>query len=251
MRKILLLFLFSFGMIVTTEAQSNEVYLVNVSSLNMRSGPGAEFKVVKMLLKNEKVILIEKKDNGWWHVISNSIDGYVNSSYLKIDDEKDWEKTNSYTGGTPECSNVTPKYDYEMDNFLKINVGSNTDVIVKLMDKSTDDCIRIVYVRSGESFSIKNIPEGKYYLKIAYGKDYRKKINNSQCYVKFMKNAEYEIGKETLDFALIKKSNTRRGRDEYENWEVPSYELSLDVIVSKNRKNTFNSQKISEESFNQ
>jgi fermentation-respiration switch protein FrsA (DUF1100 family) len=54
---------------------------------------------------------------------------------------------------------------------------------------------------------MKNIPEGYYYLKIAYGKDYRKGIVNNQCQIQFTKDAVYEKGTETLDFNKVKKPN--------------------------------------------
>jgi hypothetical protein len=113
-----------------------------------------------------------------------------------------------------------------------------------------DECIRIVYVRSKDTYEIRNIPEGRYYLKIAYGKDYRQKVVDNQCYVKFMQNAQYEKGVEVLDFNKIKQPDKKIGNEIYENWNVPSFELSLDVIVTKGTKSTFKSNDISEAEFN-
>ncbi len=240
------------AMTTLASAQTNEQYLVNSQTLNMRSGPGKEYTIITTLSMGDAVTIIEKNDDGWWHVEYYGTQGYVFSSLLKIDPYSDWEKKNYQTGVTPECENVTPKYDYELDNYLRINVGSGTDVVVKLMKIGyyEDECIRIVYVRSGDTYEIKNIPEGRYYLKIAYGKDYREKIVDNICYVKFMKNAQYEKGSEILDFNKIKQPNERIGNSIYENWSVPSFELSLDVIVTKGTKSTFKSNDISEAEFN-
>jgi hypothetical protein len=218
----------------------------------MRSGPGKEYEIIGNLSMGEAVSLVQKKDNGWWEVAFDGKQGYVFSSLLKIDPYSGWEKKNYQSGVTPDCENVTPKYDFELDNYLRINVGTNTDVVVKLMKKGNyeDECVRIVYVRSGDNYEIKNIPEGRYYLKIAYGKDYRKKIMDNICFVKFMKDALYEKGSEILDFNKIKQPNKRIGDKIYENWSLPSFELSLDVIVSKGSKSTFKSNDISEEEFN-
>jgi hypothetical protein len=233
-------------------AQTGEQYLVNSQTLNMRIGPGKQYLVLTTLSQNDVVILIEKSDNGWWFVEFGESKGYVSSQLLKKDPYSGWEKKNYQSGVTPECENVTPQYDYKIDNYLRINVGSGTDVVVKLMKMgyTDDECIRIVFVRSSESYEIKNIPEGLYYLKIAYGKDYRQKIVDNQCYVKFMKNAQYEKGSETLNFKKVKKPNQRIGDNIYENWSVPSFELLLDVIVTKGTASTFKSSNISEAEFN-
>lgn len=251
MKKILSILLF---LAITTlvSAQTNEEYLVNSKTLNMRSGAGKEHEVIATLSMDDEVFIIQKYDNGWWKVDFDGTQGYVYSSLLKVDPYSDWEKKKYQSGVTPDCENISPKYDYELDNYLQINVGSGTDVVVKLMKKGyyEDECIRIVYVRSGDKYEIKNIPEGLYYLKIAYGKDYRKKIVDNICYVKFIKKAQYEKGNEILDFNKIKKPNKQIGDKTYENWSIPSYKLSLDVIVIKGTKSTFKSNDISETEFN-
>jgi hypothetical protein len=106
---------------------------------------------------------------------------------------------------------------------------------------SGDECIRMVYVRGGESHKIKNVPEGKYYLKIAYGRDFRKKKNGDQCEVKFVKNAQYEKGTDRLDFNKIITEDYI---------QYPSYQLKLDVIATKFQLNNFDAYSISEKEFN-
>lgn len=250
MKKALLTFLILLATSTLASSQTNEQYLVNSNTLNMRSGSGKEYKVVLTLSLGDTVTLIQKYSNGWWEVDFDGTQGYVYSSFLKIDDYSGWNQQNYQSGVTPECENVTPKYDYDLDNYLRIRVGTGTDVVIKLMGKGDieDDCIRIVYVRGGDIYEIKNIPEGRYYLKIAYGTDYRKKIIDNLCYVKFMQNAEYEKGSEILDFNKIKEPNQIIGNTTYESWSVPSFELSLEVIDAKGRN--FKSNEISEAEFN-
>lgn len=169
--------------------------------------------------------------------------GYVFAQLLKKDPNSGWNKKHYESGETPECENVDPQYDYKLDNYLKVNVGSHTDVVIKLMKKQYggDICIRIIFIRSNETYYLKNIPEGNYYLKIAYGSDWRHKIVDQQCYGKFMKNAQYEIGDERLDYNVIHK---------YYRDQVPSFELSLGVIITRGTKSTFKSNDISEAEFN-
>ena len=203
----------------TKQTLNNEIYIVTAQSLNMRNGAGVQYSIIITLSEGDEVMLIEKTTKDWWKIMYKNYEGYVSSQLLIKDQFNDWEKKNYQTGSTPDCENITPKYNYEIDNYLKINVGSNTDVVVKLIriDNNGDECIRIVYVRSGESYLIKNIPEGKYYLKIAYGKDYRSKIIDNQCNIKFIKNAQYEKGKDILDYYNIRKPDTNIGGKRYEN----------------------------------
>jgi hypothetical protein len=99
----------------------------------------------------------------------------------------------------------------------------------------------MVYIRSNETFYLKNVPEGRYYLKIAYGKDWRQSIVNNQCIGKFIKNVQYEKGEEVLDFNLQKT---------YNGVNVPYFELSLNVITTQYKKDSYNADNISEKEFN-
>jgi hypothetical protein len=81
-------------------------------------------------------------------MVENSAFGYNGvtffSSLLKRSEYADWEKKNYSSGSTPDCENITPEYDNELENYLQIQVGNNTDVVVKMMRKSIygDRCIR-------------------------------------------------------------------------------------------------------------
>ncbi len=253
MKKIIITILFLFVTIHLAMAQTSEVYIVSSKTLNIRTGPGKNFSIIGILSEGDSVNVINKSETEWWEINLNNEKGFVYSSMLYIDPYSDWEKTNYVSGVTPECENYTPKYDFDIDNFLSIKVGSGTDVVIKLMQKgyNEDACIRIVYIKSGDTYEIKNIPQEEYYLKIAYGKDIRKKIIDDTCYVKFMNNANYEKGTKILNFKLIKQPDKTIGNDVYENWSVPSYELFLDIIESKNSKEkAFVSKNISEAEFN-
>jgi hypothetical protein len=235
--------LFTFTII---SAQENDQYLVSSKTLNVRSGAGKEYEIIATLSQNDAVSVIEKGENGWWIVEFDGDKGYVFSQMLKINPDSGWDKKHYDSGQTPECENVNPQYDYKMDNYLKVSVGSNTDVVIKLMKKEYDKdiCVRIIFIRGNETYYLKNVPEGVYYLKIAYGKDWRQKIVDNQCYGKFMRNAQYEIGSNKLDFNIVHKADRT---------QVPYYELSLDLIVAKydkSRKSTFSANNINEAQFN-
>jgi len=240
------LFLF-FSVLMTSStylfAQSVEQYVVSSKTLNMRNGAGKDYEVISTLSQGDAVTVIDKSENGWWYVDFNGRQGYVFAQLLVKDQNIAWKKRQYESGESPECENINPQYDYKLDNYLKVNVGSHTDVVIKLMKKqySGDICIRIIFIRSTESYYLKNIPEGTYYLKIAYGSDWRQKIVDQQCYGKFMKNAQYEIGKDIIDFRVIHNNDGDR---------IPCFELSLDIIVSDRKESTFKSSDISEAEFN-
>lgn len=162
---------------------------------------------------------------------------------LKAEKEKlaieGWEETELNNGQFPSCYNFTPKKS-SIDNYLEVVVGGGTDIALKLMNVKTEKCIRYVFINSGTTYAIRNIPEGKYYLKIAYGKEWFSKIENDQCIGKFVRNPMYEKGEEVLDFNLQYNSD---------GYRIPSYTLQLDMI-STNSLNSFDSHDISESEFN-
>ena len=158
-------------------------------------------------------------------------------------DEQRWEKISISTGGKPECENINPRYSKNIENELLVYVGDNTDAIIKLIDKKTDRCIRIVYISAGDNYSIKNIPLGSYYVKIAYGKDFRKSNVDGECRVKFMKDAAYKVSDEDFTFTRVKKV-----KSDGSYWSVSSYTLWLDLVAYSG--NGFKSSSISESDFN-
>jgi hypothetical protein len=165
------------------------------------------------------------------------------------EDYSDWDPKNYETGSSPGCYNYTPKYNKTLDNKLQVNVGYNTDVVLKLINLQTNKCIRYVYVRAGDTYNMRNIPEGKYYLKIAYGKDWRQKIVAEKCIGKFISNPLYKKGSEILDFYKIYEGIEIKGGNSYKNYQIPSYSLSLDVI-STPLSDQFQTNEISENAFN-
>lgn len=150
-----------------------------------------------------------------------------------------WDEVDVSNGQMPECYNFAPKKG-SLDNYLDVSVGSGTDVAIKVMNVKNNNCVRYVFINSKSSYRIKNIPEGKYYLKIAYGKEWMSRVENNQCVGKFAINSMYEKGIDVFDF---RRQNTENG------YYIPSYKLQLDVKASE-ISNSFNSKNISESDFN-
>lgn len=124
-----------------------------------------------------------------------------------------------------------------IDNYLKIRAG-NTDVAVKLINIKSMKCIRYVFINQNTSYNISNIPEGKYYLKIAYGENWAKTSIEKDCQGRFSNNTLFKRSDEILDFNLVETIN---------GWQIPYYELELNVVVTEG--NEFNSSNINENDF--
>lgn len=165
--------------------------------------------------------------------------------------DESWEDVSYSNGDAPECFNYTPKYDRELDNQLRVTVGGGTDVVIKVMQASTDRCIRYVYVRSRSTYSIRNIPQGLYYLKIAYGKRWVEKKEAGMCIGKFASSPLYEKGEDILDFRTRSTGISYENGQRYENFEIPSFEIQLDVVTTGFSSNNLNTDGISEAEFNQ
>ena len=121
-------------------------------------------------------------------------------------------------GNISSCSGIEPKYDRNITTKLIIT-AELTDVAVKLYDYKTDRCIRYVFVNNGSTYTVKNIPEGRYYLKIAYGNDWEVKEGNPICQGRFTTHASFKKDLSVYDF---NKTHYDDGRV-----SIPYYTLKL------------------------
>lgn len=164
---------------------------------------------------------------------------FVSSYSLCQDNNDDFYGIVINTGDKPECISCKSLYNTKIDNFLRIDARGSTDVVVKVINNFTEECIRCVFISGGSEYYINNIPEGIYYLKIAYGYNWSKKVIGSFCFAKFATDAHYQIGNDLLDYYV---------KESYNGYQVPSFELILKVITNS-RKNEFDADNISEEEF--
>jgi hypothetical protein len=118
----------------------------------------------------------------------------------------------------------------------------------------SNNCVRISYIKAGDSYTMKNIPLGTYYLKTAYGKDYRQSIENDQCQIRFLRNPVYKKGDQYLNFTEEYTGKTIEGNKEISHYQFSYYELELNLdmknsLMSSNH--SLKTTKISEKEFNQ
>lgn len=130
---------------------------------------------------------------------------------------------------------VKPIYGIQ-DNYFDITMGEGYSVAVKIVDASTNKCIRYAVVPENSTTTVTQIPQGRYYLKLAYGKDWMELETDSITIGKFTRNAFYEKSKETYDFG---KKNSLQNIN---------YDLRINVREATGMNN-FETVSISEEEF--
>lgn len=226
-------FIFFLGLTFTTSTLSaQDIREVTATLLNVRKGPGTAHAVIGQLKGGDQIKITGQTGN-WLEFKREDQAVFVHRKYLKqvtiikkeesaatFVPDQEWTALTLANGEIKNCFKIDQLYDEEMDNFLRIVVSEATDVIVKLMNFYTGKCIRAVFIQGGTTFSIEHIPEGQYFLKIAYGNAPGQLMENGQCKIRFQKNVIYEKGEEILNYNLSRTDN---------GYQMPSYELFLDV----------------------
>lgn len=145
-----------------------------------------------------------------------------------------------WVAGTPdedltEHYGIKPVYGTQ-DNYFDITMGSGCSVAVKIMDWNTDECIRYVYVAENTTTTIQEIPQGIYYLKLAYGDDWMEYGTGRGKQGKFTRKVSYERSQDTFDFGVKNSRNQ------------VSYRLEINVVDSR-LDNNFVTTPINEDEF--
>ncbi len=122
--------------------------------------------------------------------------------------------------GEPKCPNQNSQYDNKLDNYVKVRNGKSTEVIIDVISSETSKKVRTVFITANTTQFIRNIPEGKYKIHVAYGEDYAEKTVDGVCKAYFKKEIRTEVNENTLDFNTV---TTKQGLN------VPSYNLSVDL----------------------
>lgn len=146
-----------------------------------------------------------------------------------------WQLANHEGGELDQAFGVNPQYGIQ-DNYFDIVIGRGGSVAIKIMNASTNRCIRYVYVPENETVTVTEIPQGMYYLKLAYGKDWMELYTDSITHGKFTRNVFYERSTSSYNFG---KKNTQ---------DYVNYRLEINVIDGTAEHN-FHTETICEEEF--
>lgn len=120
-----------------------------------------------------------------------------------------------------DCLNKDSKYDYTLDNYLKITTGKNSEILAKIISIETSEIIRKAVIPRSQTFFIRHIPEGVYRIDVVYGEEYAEKDADGSCTGFFKKELLFEQGKDILDFTAIVIDQGKH---------VPSYSLEIDLL---------------------
>ncbi|MHA7058798.1 M56 family metallopeptidase [Aquimarina sp. M1] len=147
---------------------------------------------------------------------------------LTIQEDENSNKNGILVSNQPACLNQNAKYNQELDNYLKITNGKNSDIIANLVAIETNEVIRAAIVYKSQTYFIRNIPEGIYRIDVIYGDQYTEKETDGSCSGFFEKESLREVGEDILDFKTI---NSEKGKD------VPSYSWQVDLLPKNDSNN--------------
>ena len=160
---------------------------------------------------------------------------HENSEYQEQLMREGWTYEDLSDSELGEEYGIRPIYGIQ-DNYFDITMGEGYNVAVKIVDAQTDKCIRYAVVPENSTTTVTQIPQGRYYLKLAYGKDWMELRTDSMIIGKFTRNAFYERSRQMYDFG---KKNSM---------EVINYDLRINVREAAGMNN-FETTPISEEEF--
>jgi hypothetical protein len=145
-------------------------------------------------------------------------------------------------GNIRGCTLFSPQYDRDIDNKLIIT-AEMTDAAVKIIDNETGKCIRFVFIKDGTTYVARNIPEGRYYLKIAYGHDWFVRDGDPSCLGHFTDRPSFKRDDDLYNF--------NKQVDFNGNVSIPYYTLKLYRTYSSDYSTQDQSgNSISEQDFN-
>lgn len=124
-----------------------------------------------------------------------------NSSYQQMLIDEGWDFDKLDGDDLPKSYGVVPQKGI-VDNYLDIELGEGTDMAIKIVDVNTDETIRYVFVEENSTSTITEIPAGRYYFKIAFGKDWMSRTVGNTTEGKFTREVEYEKSEEYFDFGM-------------------------------------------------
>lgn len=103
-----------------------------------------------------------------------------------------WQSTNYKTGDAIGAFQYHPQIEKNGSRLTIKNDHKTKDAIVKIIENDSDAIYRDVFIKNGEDTDIKNLPVGRYYLKIAWGNQWKETCIEKICFGKFMKNEAFQ-----------------------------------------------------------
>lgn len=219
-------------MVIAAEAIAG-IHIVNVKQTQLYKEPDANSDVIVNVQYGTQVKIMETSGD-WCRVqVGKKQKGWMWGKY--IEEVPEWKKVKLRTGDMPKKYAIKPIYDKTIDNYLKVSTSAKTEVIVKLMKMSAetvsfaDTCVRVAYVAAGSSYEIENVPQGRYYLKVAYGREYSKTTINGAEHEGFKQYPLFELVQSFYDFKVERVTEEDGSVSE----SISSYSVDLTLEVAE------------------
>lgn len=149
--------------------------------------------------------------------------------------QQGWSQDRPDGGDLNADYGIEPVYGVQ-DNYFDIRIGKGCCVAVKIVNAETKQPIRYVYIPEEETVTVSQIPQGIYFLKLAYGNDWMELDEDSIKRGRFTRDVSYEKSASTYDFG---KKNSQ---------SFVNYTLEINVI-NGDTEHEFKTMPITEEEF--
>ncbi|HXH17765.1 MAG TPA: DnaJ domain-containing protein [Chitinophagales bacterium] len=117
------------------------------------------------------------------------------------------------------------EYDMASLNRILFHNSKVYDAVVLLTDAKTNQTVRNNYIRAGDDFIMKNIPDGDYYLKVLFGNNWNdslRLLHQGALQGGFSRNVRYEIFNRQIN--IIQMRHNRSGDTlGYKIYEITLY----------------------------
>lgn len=119
--------LFAFSAAADDGVLSYGAATVNATSLNLRSGPSTDYERVTLIMKNQRLVILDKGDGKWYHVNYEGKIGYVDADYLK--DVNTVENFNAAGELTADSVRLREKPNTDSSVLASLSTGTKVTVI--------------------------------------------------------------------------------------------------------------------------
>jgi hypothetical protein len=113
---------------------------------------------------------------------------------------------------------------------VTVKNGTSQDAVVIFIDLSTEACVRNVYIKAQNNYTIKQMPGKVYKMKCYYGNDWDSGLNNGPGFPVggFRRNVYFTTPRSSRDYFDMRKEETEKG------YNYPTYTVTLHKVKNGN-----------------
>ena len=157
--------------------------------------------------------------------------------YTLAKEESKWKGNSLENGDSPYDSYFgSGIFDYNSECWINFKNGNTTtDVVVCLVNVYTETTIRNEYIHAGTDYTMTNVPEGKYKVKVFYGNDWNPEKTRYNGMIKggFDTDLNYSLSDNPNDLLNITITRTRE-KISYSTCVVTLYQVRNGNMKQRN-----------------